>query len=412
MRLMKKTVSVLLFFLVFLSACSSKAPDQSGYLREYPQTVLIKEPNAERQKEYRGIWFSYLDYSKTLSGLSKEQFEKEIISIFAQIKDFGFNTVIFQVLPHADALYESEIYPTSALVSGEIGGEAEYDPLEIACQKAHQLELNIEAWINPFRAYAENDADKISTELPFGQWYQDAEKKGDYIVLVGDRWYYNPCEPEVRKMIASGVKEIAENYDVDGIHIDDYFYPTTEESFDEKAYLRYGGTADLAAFRRECVSEAIREMYSAVKEADSSISFGISPQGNLENCYNKLYADVYKWAAEEGYADYIMPQLYYSFKQSYYSFSFALDKWKSIEWNEKTKLCIGLSAYKLSGLYTYSTEEEKNDWATSTDMLARQLKEGREVSNYGGMAVFAYSNLFPKDDTAIRREKDNLKAMF
>ena len=409
MQLMKKTISIFILILILLSSCSKSFIGRQGYLREYPETVKIKE--AQEPTEYRAIWFSYLDYSKHLSGLSEDKYKEKISAIFSGVSDFGFNTVIFQVLPHSDSLYKSEIYPTSALAAGALGGALLYDPLEIATEAAHEKGLKIEAWINPFRAYTDSDAEKVSEDTFFGKWYKDEEARGDYIVKVENRWYYNPAHPEIRDMIAAGVGEIARNSEVDGIHLDEYFYPTTDASFDEKAYLKYGGSLELSDFRRDNVNQTVKGMYEAIKAEKPSVYFGISPVGNIENCYEKLYADIYTWVENEGYADYIAPQLYYSFKQNFYSYTYALEKWKGLSWNKNVKFYIGLSAYKLSGLYTYSTEEEKNDWESSTDMLARQLKMGREAENFGGFAVFSYSNFFPEDDGKIAEEKNNLKAL-
>ena len=397
---MKKTVILFLISIFLFSSCTYSFGEKGGYLREYPETVFQKEP--EGISEYRAVWFSYLDYEKHLSNKNEAEFAPAVREVFKKISDFGFNTVIFQILPFSAAYYKSEIYPSFT---------SEFDPLKIAIEAARENGLKIEGWINPFRAFTVSEAEGVSANSYFGRWYQDETTKGKFISLVSGRWYYNPAYSEVREMLFSAVREIVSNYELDGIHIDDYFYPTTDPSFDAFAFESLSGGKSLGDFRRDNINKVVSGLYSAIKETNPSVSFGISPIGNIEKGYSDLYADVALWA-REGYADYILPQIYYSFKQTFYSYTYALDKWKALEWNKKTKLYVGLAAYKLSGRASYFTKEEEEDWKTNSDMLSRQVSLAREVENFGGFAVFSYSDFFPEDDIVISKEKENLRALF
>lgn len=132
--------------------------------------------------------------------------------------------------------------------------------------------------------------------------------------------YYNPGSEEARQLIVDGVKEIVANYNVDGIHFDDYFYPTTDASFDSGTYAAYqnsGGTLSLADWRRENVNILVRQTYAAIKSINPSVKFGISPQGNMSNNYNVQYSDVAKWISTSGYVDYICPQVYFGFQNQH-----------------------------------------------------------------------------------------------
>ena len=179
----------------------------------------------------------------------------------------GFNTVFVQVRPFGDSFYPSEFYPPSSIVVGEYGEVFLYDPFEILVEAAHTAGLSVHAWINPLRLMTTEEIELISRDFAVRCWYDDANKRGKYLVLQGDgRWYLNPGYSEVCDLIVSGAREVVERYDVDGLHIDDYFYPTTAESYDRECFAEYsdsGGTLTLADFRRGAVSALVKELYDA-----------------------------------------------------------------------------------------------------------------------------------------------------
>ncbi len=407
---MKKRLIALALIIFLFSSCSSKSDMVNKTVIEFPRSYSVKYNKTEKY-EKRAVWFSYLDYEKTLEGLDEKSFSDKITSMFSEIKSFGFNTVIFQVRSHSDAIYSSKLYPASSLVSSELGGSIYYDSLKIAVNTAHEQGLKIEAWINPLRAHSEEEAENLSFDCAFKEWYDDENKKGNNIVLCSGRWYYNPSVKEVRDFIASGVREICQNYDVDAIHIDDYFYPTTETYFDEIAFSNQTEFSSLDEFRKSSVSEMVKSIYSSVKEVNKDVEFGVSPQGNISNCVNKCYADVKLWCEQSGYIDYIAPQLYYSFKQIYMPFDKALEEWQQIKFSDSVDFYVGLAAYKLCGRYTYSTEEERLDWSQSRDMLSRQVSLSRNQKVYNGFMAFSYSHLFLENDEEINKEKEQLKTL-
>lgn len=197
------------------------------------------------------------------------------------------NVLIVQVRPFGDALYESKYFPWSHLLTGRQGINPGYDPLAYMVQAAHKEGMEIHAWINPLRIQTESSPPELAQSNPYQQWRRDPEKAG-WTASAGSGKYYNPAYPEVRTLIADGAREIVENYDVDGIHFDDYFYPTEDPSFDEVAYSAYkeeqGENAlSLEQWRQENINLLIQEVYTAVKEADPDVVFGVSPQANLEN---------------------------------------------------------------------------------------------------------------------------------
>ena len=213
-------------------------------------------------------------------------------------------------------------------------------------------------------------------------------------------WYLNPGYKATVQLIADGVSEIVSNYNVDGVQIDDYFYPTTEAYFDSAAYAASGTGKSLSEWRTGIINNMVRQLYSAVKSSNSTAVFGISPQGSIENNYNDLYADVKTWCSSSGYVDYILPQIYYGFNNSTLPYKDTCLAWSKMVTNPSVKLVIGLAPYKI-GIADNWAGDGKYEWANSTDTLARQMSYAQTLSNYGGVAMYRYDSLFaPSNDVA------------
>lgn len=257
-----------------------------------PSTTPTPDPGGYTPLNYgtmKACWLSQFDmlsiYKVNGRQRDKADFTRRVEQIFDNLRSRAINTVIVQVRPYADSFYPSEYYPWSNYVTGSHKTEGTYDPLAIMVEAAHARGLSIHAWVNPMRGMTETQIADVGSQYPIRQWY-DA-KRGKYIVLSGGRWYLEPAYPEVRKLIADGIAEIVRNYDIDGIHIDDYFYPTTPGNF-HKSY--------------ENTNAMVREIYQAIKAIDSRVLFGVSPAGNVNNNLTMYYADVNEWCSKSGYA--------------------------------------------------------------------------------------------------------------
>lgn len=344
--------------------------------------------------ELRGIWISYLDFDTLLKKQSASAFQKNIESAFDQIAALGLNTVFVQVRPYGDALYPSEIFPWSHTVTGEEGVTPGFDPLEIMVDAAHSRGLRIEAWINPYRIRNANTTAELCSSNPAAAFLAQGS---DAVLQYGSLISYNPASETARQLIVDGVKEIVRNYDVDGIHFDDYFYPTTDAAFDSVNYRSYqnaGGTLSLAQWRRQNVDLLIKACYKAIKSIDSSVSFGVSPQGNNDNNLNKQYVDVSTWLSNAGYVDYICPQIYFGFQNSTAPYAQTVEMWNDMVRIPSVKLYIGLAAYKLGNEDTWAGDG-KREWIGTTDILSRMVVTGRQASSYGGFVLFRYDSVFP-----------------
>lgn len=358
----------------------------------------------------KAVWVSFLEYDRIMSGHTEEEFTSALGECFDNIAAIGCNTVYFQVRAHGDAYYDSQLYPASSRLAGVIGGDIPYDPLLIAVKAAHDRGLSIHAWVNPMRLMTDSELQSLSNDILLKQWYNDSSKRGRYIVQYDGRWYLNPAYSETTALICNGIREIVTGYDIDGIQIDDYFYPTTDSSFDSDAYKSSGTELSLGDWRRSLITSMVKNIYKTVHSSNPTAVFGISPQGNVENNYSQLYADTESWCKEAGCCDYICPQIYYGFENTALPFEETVAQWQSFTYQSGVCLIIGLAAYK-SGIEDNYAGSGKNEWINNTDVLARQTVCAEK---YGaGYALFRYDSLFEPDDAvqaSVSAELANLRS--
>ena len=374
---------------------TAPASENTAYYPENGYYAL----NFDRQK---AVWISYLEFDRIMKNADEAAFTASLGECFDNISALGCNTVYFQVRAYGDAYYSSSLFPKGDRLTGD------YDPLKIAVKLAHDRGLSIHAWINPMRLMTDSQMSALGNDCVIGRWYGDSSKKGTYIVENGGRWYLSPAYSDTVSLICDGIREIVTGYEVDGIQIDDYFYPTTDESFDRAAYNASGTALSLDDWRRETVTKMVRQMYLAVHGANPTAVFGISPQGNMSSDHDTLYADIYTWCGSAGYCDYICPQIYYGFENSALPYADTVNSWAKLA-GEDISLVIGLAAYK-SGAEDSYAGEGKNEWIYSSDILSRQ----RDLTDiYGaGYAFFRYDSLFEPDRAVsahVSQELDNLK---
>jgi uncharacterized lipoprotein YddW (UPF0748 family) len=267
-----------------------------------------------------------------------------------------------------------------------------FDPLAIMIEEAHSRSISFRAWLNPMRLMSDADMRAVSAshpDLPVSKWHNGSEN-GTRIFKVDNHWYLNPAYPEVRRLIADGAAEILRNYNVDGIHIDDYFYPPGGgTAFDSAAFAASGQTS-LSQFRLDNSTRMVKELHDTIKSVNPAVLFGISPQGSIQNCYD-IYADVRKWASQAGYCDYIAPQLYYGFFNAAQPFERCLREWEDLVRGTNIRLVIGLASYKLGLIDNWAGEAGRNEWITDRDtIIQRQIELSKTAENYGGYIFFSY----------------------
>lgn len=350
--------------------------------------------------EQKAVWISYIDLADMLTGKTKEEFQQNFETACKNISSLGCNTIYAHVRAFGDAYYDSDIFPTSKGVTGTFGNSADFDPLSVMVEQAHQYGLSIHAWVNPLRCETAENILSADDDYLIKTWLQNEDKYSEYIVQLDDdiHCWLNPSKQEVRDLISAGVAEIAENYNADGIHIDDYFYPTTEKSFDGESYAAAYTTMGLDDWRMENCSQMVSEMYSAVKSVNSDVLFGISPQGNIDNNYVYMFADVERWLSQKGYADYIVPQLYFGYDNSVLPFSSALEDWCSIDRCQDVSLVIGIAPYKIG---------EESDFSDNEGILSQQINDSTK-NQCNGVALYSYSSLF-QDSERMSNEREMIE---
>lgn len=353
------------------------------------------------------VWISFIEIYDHLFNKSEADFRTAFGAMMDNCRDFGINTVYVHVRSHGDAYYYSSLFPFTKQFKGTLGTKTSYDPLEIMIAEAHKRNISFHAWINPLRLCPTAEMGTISADYPIGKWYQGAEK-GTYVVNVNGTWYLNPAYKAVRDLIGDNVREIVSKYDVDGVNIDDYFYPTTDASFDSSAFDG-SGYGDLSAFRINNINEMVKAMYNGAHECGSAL-YGAAPQGNNINNLNVLYADTRAWC-KGGYIDYFTPQVYYGFENSGVPFKNNVNEWLGIVSGTKTKLYIGLAVYK-AGNEDKWAGSGKYEWQNTDTMLKRQT-EYADTSGCSGIALYSYNYLFNASyrTGAMKSEADHLKEL-
>lgn len=298
-------------------------------------------------REFRGVWVATVDNIDWPSrrDLDTAAQRRELLAILDKAASLRFNAIVFQVRPHGDALYPSALEPWSEYLTGAQGTPPKplWDPLEFVVAEGHRRGLEVHAWINPYRAWHPAAKGRPAES-------HIVRRRPDLVRTYGRYQWMDPAESEVRQQTLSVVEDIVRRYDIDGLHIDDYFYPypvrdkagKALEFPDDAAYRRYreaGGTLGRAAWRRRHVDELVEAMYRTIKTTKKWVKFGISPFGIYRpgipegiraglDQYDELYADARRWL-REGWCDYFTPQLYWRIDPPAQSYPVLLDWWLS-----------------------------------------------------------------------------------
>lgn len=376
-----------------------------------PQEMPITPPTVSVSEEVRAVWVNYNELSmKSLGGGTQTDFQNKAEEMCRNIRASGMNTVIVHVRPFCDAFYASELFPWSVYLTGTQGQGVDYDPLGIFLAAAKAQKLSVQAWINPYRVLLSAEWEKLSDNNPAKQWYEAG--KTENLLLTEDGIYLNPASIEAQTLIINGVREILRKYDVDAIHMDDYFYPTTDPSVDApsyEAYLAAGGRLSQDDWRRENVSMFVSALYAAVKAQNPQVQLVISPGGDIQKNHDRLYADVARWAQESGFLDVLMPQLYYGFENAAKPFEKTAAEWANLRFAPNVSLCFGLAAYKC-GKEDVHAGTGALEWTQHEDILARQLTLCRTLPHYGGFALYTYSSIYmANSDEIMKKEWKNFR---
>ena len=365
---MKKLI--LLTAVLLLAGCTPQA-DAAPPDKETSLTFESAAPESDTSDyiplnytNQAALWIPYMRFADIMCGKSEEEYRSELSALLSEAAEQGINTVYFHVHPNGDAYYNSELFPRGTYWDGN------YDPLAIALEEAHSRGISLHAWLNPLRLQTEEQMNALPDSFITKQW---TDSGNGYVKLIGGRWYLVPVYEEVRQLVSSAAEEILTQYKVDGIHIDDYFYPTQEPSFDAEAFAA-SGASDLAEWRRENVTAMVKSLRDTVHKHGSRLKFGISPQGNISADRDRLYADVELWSSDSTYADYIVPQIYFGFENETCPFEPTLRRWEELTADSGVSLIVGLAEYKLGKEDIWAGDSGRDEWVTSPDILEREVE--------------------------------------
>lgn len=343
----------------------------------------VQTGSAYPKREFRAAWIQSVNGQ--FRGMPTEKLKQNLIGQLNSLQKAGINAIIFQVRPEADALYASRLEPWSRFLTGVQGKAPEpyWDPMQFMIDECHKRGMEFHAWINPYRTKT-----TLKSELAPNHVYNIHP---EWFVTYGDQLYFDPALPESRRHICMVVSDIVSRYDVDAIHMDDYFYPYPikgKDFPDDASFARFGGGfSNKGDWRRSNVNVLIKKLHETIREIKPWVKFGVSPFGiyrnessdplgsktkGLQN-YDDLYADVLLWA-REGWIDYNIPQIYWHIGHPVADYE-TLVKWWARN-TENRPLFIGQSV-----MNTVQNADPKNP---SINQLPRKMALQRAYQTIGG----------------------------
>ena len=397
--------------------------DEAILLNEKP--ILVPAELNIKNEEFRGTWISTvynIDFPSK-PNLSEVEYKKEFTTLLDNVEELNLNAIIFQVRPKSDAFYKSKINPWSEYLTGRQGQELNWDPLEWMIEETHNRGISFHAWFNPYRVTV--GSEKLE-ELAPNNW---ARNHPQYVFESGGKLYLNPGEPEVIKYINDSIMEVVNNYPIDGVHFDDYFYPSKsiedkDKFYSEKekiSYENYGKEfKDISDWRRDNVDKLVYTIHNSIKdynkENKKSVEFGISPFGiwghkavhpvgsaegvgsetNIGSpaTYDNYFADTRKWVKNH-WVDYIAPQIYWSFTNKSAPYGELTHWWADVVKDTNVHLYIGHASYKKADI-----NNKDLDWTNSNELI-NQLKFNSLYDEIKGSIFFSYKSLLEKENGPV-----------
>ena len=401
---------------LLLASCSSKPP--KSVITPLPPVAKqpLPDKSTRSNEPVRGVWLttvSRLDWPPASSvtaspALRVSLQQKALTDKLDNLKRLGVNTVFFQVKPDGTALWPSKILPWSDMLTGTIGADPGYDPLQFMLDEAHKRGMKVHAWFNPYRVSTNTKPStvaELNRTLPLNPASVFVLHR-DWIRTASDRYVLDPGIPEARDWITSIVAEVVAHYPVDGVQFDDYFYAEAPGSVlnDNQTFQKYGsGFASKADWRRNNTQQLIEQVSRTIKQLNPNVEFGVSPCGVWRNrshdpagsdtrgaaAYDESYADTRLWV-QKGLVDYIAPQIYWPFSRDAARYDVLAKWWADVVKPTHTRLYIGVALYKVG-----EPSKTEPDWTVNGGVpeLKKQLDLNDALPEIGGTILFRENNL-------------------
>lgn len=379
-RLFYTRLLVLSSLSIFVLSCSKddnppSEPEEELSLQFNPST-----DNIILRHEFRAAWLTTVgNYDWPVRGASAASQSAALVSIIEQLKNLNFNVILFHVRPTSDAFYRSNLVPWSYYLTGTQGVDPGFDPLAVAIEEAHKRGMEVHAWLNPYRIG--------STSITLASNHP-AVLHPEWCIVYENNRYLDPGLPAVKTHLREVVTEIIHNYNVDGIHFDDYFYPAGAKSAtnpfgfnDQATYNTYSGGKNLDAWREANVDEMVQDIGNTVKSLNPKVLYGISPQGKQENSMT-VYADAQSWL-QQRLVDYLAPQIYWQIGHPTADFATVLSYWNANA--NGVPIIPGIAAYKF-GDPTYP--------AYTLSEFLNEISLSRSYASVAGNCWFRVAHIF------------------
>lgn len=387
---MKKIFVFFLIFIIFLSG----------------NATVSKNKYVSEDLEIRGVYISYLEYLTYFKGNSLSINKAYISKMLDNLSSININTIFLQVSPFSDSIYNSKIFPYSYTLTGVEGKNPGMDYLEYFIKEGKKRKIKIHAWINPYRISLTNDTNSLSKDNPAYSLLNT-----NNVSISDNGIYYNPASPYVYSLILKQVTELITNYNIAGIHFDDYFYPNNKIDLVNYENYKNKNKSDISIseYRLNVVNSLIKSVYTLIKDYNKDLIFSIAPDGNINNNYTYHFADVKTWLSDNNYVDLILPQVYYGFSNQYKPFINTLNEWHDLIKND-TKIVPVLAFYKI-GNVDNQAGTGSFEWVNNKNIIKNQINFSKTLKKYQGYVLFRYDFLFNSNllNEYSKEEIKNLK---
>lgn len=393
---MKQYICLLAVFLMGCTPGTGRITPGMGMRLELQEQTAeqLHLPVQQSGSPVVAAWLTAVSLSDMLKGATEAAYRAAVHQELTWLCENGFTDVFVQVRSNGDAYYRSRVYPRAASWSQD------FDPFQVFLEENQQVGLQVHAWINPYRCQTAGQMLKIPDTYPTRMW---AQEQAEPIVQVSGRWYLNPADAHAQALICTGAQELLDGYDIAGLHIDDYFYPTTEPELDAAAFAA-SRSEDLTAWRTEQVNTLVAALYAQAHAADRI--FSISPRGDPAASAQLLYADPETWCSQSGYCDWILPQLYYGFDNETCGFAEMLALWQGMVQTDGVRLIPGICTYKVGQADDWAGTG-RMEWVTEQEIPARQAAAVLETG-LNGVAVYSSASTRELDAPEMEALKQQL----
>ena len=393
---MKQYICLLAVFLMGCTPGTGRITPGMGMRLELQEQTAeqLHLPVQQSGSPVVAAWLTAVSLSDMLKGATEAAYRAAVHQELTWLCENGFTDVFVQVRSNGDAYYRSRVYPRAASWSQD------FDPFQVFLEENQQVGLQVHAWINPYRCQTAGQMLKIPDTYPTRMW---AQEQAESIVQVSGRWYLNPADAHAQALICTGAQELLDGYDIAGLHIDDYFYPTTEPELDAAAFAA-SRSEDLTAWRTEQVNTLVAALYAQAHAADRI--FSISPRGDPAASAQLLYADPETWCSQSGYCDWILPQLYYGFDNETCGFAEMLALWQGMVQTDGVRLIPGICTYKVGQADDWAGTG-RMEWLIEQEIPAQQAAAVLETG-LNGVAVYSSASTRELDAPEMEALKQQL----